>query len=118
MRRRCKDAGHKDYKWYGGKGITVDPRWENFQHFCDDMLTNYFIGATIERRDREQSYYKANCCWVTMSEQQKNRSNVLHLGKGELIRKLYAEGQTQQEIAKELTMSQSSVSRYIRGVLS
>lgn len=36
---RCYNKKDKDYCNYGGKGVTVDKRWHNFQNFCDDILT-------------------------------------------------------------------------------
>lgn len=38
MRNRCLNKNCDDYKrYYGSKGITIDPRWDDFQNFLDDM---------------------------------------------------------------------------------
>jgi hypothetical protein len=37
MRRRCEKSHDKDYKDYGGRGITVCGRWSDFTFFLRDM---------------------------------------------------------------------------------
>src|SRR5271170_6501556 len=38
MVRRCHDKRHEYYKDYGGRGITVDPRWRaSVLNFLEDM---------------------------------------------------------------------------------
>ena len=37
MMRRCYDADHWNYHDYGGRGIKVCDRWQNRQHFLDDV---------------------------------------------------------------------------------
>src|SRR4051794_18317118 len=38
MRRRCSEAGEKDYHNYGGRGICVCERWRgSFENFAADM---------------------------------------------------------------------------------
>lgn len=35
---RCYDKNHKDYKHYGGKGVTVHPEWHYFDKFREDIV--------------------------------------------------------------------------------
>src|SRR5262245_19163911 len=37
MRQRCLDPASKSYKNYGGRGITIDERWNDFYNFLKDM---------------------------------------------------------------------------------
>ena len=37
MRKRCLNEKHKFYYRYGGRGITICPKWEDFKVFLKDM---------------------------------------------------------------------------------
>lgn len=118
MRKRCSNPNRRDYQWYGGKGITVDPEWQRrFSAFIEDMLPTYFPGATLDRKDNSKNYCKDNCKWSTINDQQKNRSNVKqHWLKEAEVRELRNKGLTQEAIGKQLNMSQGRVSDILRGV--
>jgi len=80
MKQRCYYIKNKQYKDYGGRGITVCERWKNsFEAFLADMGHRPFIGATIERRNNGGNYDKDNCYWGTRTEQNRNtrRSNFI-----------------------------------------
>jgi len=77
MLSRCRNKNHKDYKWYGKRGIEVCQRWLQFKSFLEDMGERP-INTTIDRVDNERGYYKNNCRWATQKEQHRNkRSNKL-----------------------------------------
>src|SRR6266446_5602858 len=102
MRKRCYNPNQRAYKWYGGKGIEVCDRWlNNFDNFVRDMLPTYFEGGTLDRIDNDKDYYKENCQWSTMSEQQLNRGNVkgFYKRKDEMQAMLKA-GFTYKEVAE------------------
>jgi hypothetical protein len=118
MRKRCENPNRRDYKWYGAKGIEVCSAWQVFSIFAKDMAPTWFKGATIERLNTADNYEKANCCWKTIQQQQKNRSNTPHVKKLEEIKKLRELGLTQQAIGDKLGMHQSTVSLYLSGKAS
>ena len=77
MRARCANPDNKAYKWYGGRGITCAPEWQEFDAFAADMAAGWAPGLTLERKDVNGGYNKENCCWVTQAQQMLNtRRNV------------------------------------------
>jgi len=73
MKRRCYDPQHKNYKGYGGRGITVCDRWLNsFDDFVFDMGLRPSPEYSIDRIDNSKGYYIENCRWATRSEQSRN----------------------------------------------
>jgi len=67
MIRRCKNEKDNAYKYYGGRGIKVCDRWENFKNFLADMGPRP-PGLQIDRIDTNGNYEHANCKWVTPRE--------------------------------------------------
>jgi hypothetical protein len=75
MRRRCRDTKDNRYPRYGGRGITVCERWENFELFLADMGPKPTQKHTIHRKDNDLNYEPGNCCWADIKTQERNRSN-------------------------------------------
>jgi hypothetical protein len=76
MRSRCNNRNDPFYWLYGGRGIKVCERWDDFQNFLIDMGERP-EGLTLERRDRDKNYMPENCCWATAKEQSVNRSTTV-----------------------------------------
>lgn len=72
MLTRCLNPKRERYKDYGGRGITVCKRWLKFENFLADMGERP-EGLTLDRRNNNRGYSKANCRWATRSEQARNR---------------------------------------------
>ncbi len=75
MKKRCSNPKNRDYKYYGGKGIKVCERWQNFNNFWSDMGTKPSPKHTIERKERDKDYSPDNCIWITQVEQVQNSSH-------------------------------------------
>lgn len=69
MKARCDDPNDKSYVNYGGRGISYDPLWKNFQTFWDDMGSTYMEGLTLDRVNVNGNYCKENCRWTARSQQ-------------------------------------------------
>lgn len=76
MKQRCLNSKHKKYNIYGGRGITICESWYCFENFLADMGERP-KGKTIDRIDNELGYFKNNCRWATVSEQNYNRRKKL-----------------------------------------
>ena len=70
MRTRCNDSRNKHY---GGRGIRVCPRWEQFENFLKDMRPAWKAGLTLDRIDPNGNYEPSNCRWATWSQQARNK---------------------------------------------
>lgn len=71
MHYRCKSPKYYKFHRYGGRGIKVCPKWENFDDFIIDMYPSYFEGATLDRSDNDGDYSPDNCEWLTRAENSK-----------------------------------------------
>lgn len=75
--QRCTNENDRSWPRYGGRGITVDPRWLEFDNFLADMGVRPSTDHSIDRRDNSKGYTLTNCRWATRAEQSRNkRSNV------------------------------------------
>jgi hypothetical protein len=73
MRYRCSSPACRQYRDYGGRGITVCDRWQEFAAFYEDMYPTYRPGMQLDRIDNDAGYSPENCRWVTASQNTRNR---------------------------------------------
>ena len=70
MRNRCRDKSDKDY---GGRGIRVCERWNQFENFLADMGKRPSPQHSIDRIKVNRHYTPSNCKWSTPVEQANNQ---------------------------------------------
>jgi hypothetical protein len=90
MKARCNAKNNISYKYYGAKGIKVCNEWEHsFETFYNwAMVNGYADDLTIDRIDSSKDYCPENCRWISISEQQSNRSNnnlITYNGKTQIL---------------------------------
>ena len=71
MKQRCLNRNDKNYKNYGGRGITICPEWLTFINFYKDMGEKP-KDKSIDRINNNSGYCKSNCRWATPKEQMNN----------------------------------------------
>lgn len=119
---RCTDATHKDYEYYGGRGIRVCEEWLSdpltfVVHLATLERGTYFskhsyrvLNLTINRIDNDRGYEPGNVDFATKSEQCYNKRNPpqKRSERGQMltpelertIRRLYTKGVRAFEIAQ------------------
>lgn len=104
MKDRCLNPNSKDYKNYGGRGITIYGGWiHSFEQFLADMGAKPSTLHTLERIDHNAGYAPFNCRWATLKEQARNRRscNVV-------------DGKTIAQWADELGVSHAAVCKRLK----
>lgn len=79
MVKRCTNPKTAQWKDYGGRGIALDPRWLSFSPFWGDMGATYSDDLSLDRVDVNGNYNKANCAWVPLSHQWRNRRDTVRV---------------------------------------
>ena len=74
---RCYNPNSTSYHRYGGRGIYVCAEWrESSDSFISWALSNgYRDNLSIDRIDNNSNYCPANCRWVDMHTQSRNRNS-------------------------------------------
>lgn len=118
MKNRCLNKNYHDYCRYGGKGITIDPKWMDFKNFLNDMGLKSSPNLTLERINNDGNYEPGNCKWATKIEQSRNRkSTILNQEKADRIRELWkTTNYSHKEISKIFDISRSHVTRIINHI--
>lgn len=75
MRDRCLNPNATGYKNYGGRGITICARWNDFANFLADMGKRP-AGKSLDRIDSNGNYEPSNCRWATSKQQGASRRNL------------------------------------------
>ena len=73
IKARVLNPKHKNYKDYGGRGITICDEWLDVQNFYNWAMSNgYSDELSLDRIDNDEGYFPENCRWTTKSIQARN----------------------------------------------
>ena len=120
---RCMNLLSKNYKNWGGRGITVCERWKDINNFISDMGEKPF-GFSIERIDVNGNYTPENCIWIENKLQSRNRRClVLNKQDADNIRSEcrrrttsgYSSGLTREQLAKKYKCSIATIKKVLDG---
>ena len=79
MKGRCINPRHKEYRYYGGRGIKVCERWLNFENFAADIGQPPSPKHSIDRKNNDGDYEPGNVKWSTQVEQVRNRGIAIYV---------------------------------------
>lgn len=80
MRERCNRVQSTEFKRYGGRGIRVCERWNDFANFLADMGPRPSRRHSLDRYPNNDGHYEPdNCRWATSAEQQRNKGISVRL---------------------------------------
>ena len=81
MKKRCYDKENKSYKYYGNRGIKICNEWllDRKQFYKWAFENGYNDNLTLDRIDVNKDYCPDNCRWITLKEQQINKTKSLHI---------------------------------------
>lgn len=76
MKQRCYNPNNSNFKNYGAKGVTICEEWKNSYTKFKEWATNngYNDTLTVDRINVNDNYYPENCRWISLREQENNKS--------------------------------------------
>ncbi|MFT9091570.1 MAG: hypothetical protein ABF479_11300 [Gluconacetobacter sp.] len=88
MRQRCLNPNLAMYDRYGGRGIKVTDRWNDFSLFLEDMGRRP-DNHSIDRIDVNGDYEPSNCRWADAKTQNNNSRNSIYIEYNDISMSLY-----------------------------
>ena len=93
IRKRCTNPKDTGFHLYGGRGVKICDRWDDFKNFYEDLGPRPSPQHSIDRINVNGNYEPGNCRWATPLEQGHNTRTARHvtyIGKEYTIRKFAA----------------------------
>jgi hypothetical protein len=99
MRARCGNPAHPSWDRYGGRGIRVCQRWDDFEAFLADVEATWpGPDYDLHRIDNDDDYRPGNVAWISRAEhralpksaEHRARIGAAHRGRTHLTPEQYA----------------------------
>ena len=115
MKQRILNPNSKNYKYYGGRGITICPEWTNdYIVFRDWALTNGYKEGLQIHRENDGNYEPDSCKWVTRTENLRHTRKIITMEIANEIRDLVKTGKyKQKELAEKFNINFRIISSII-----
>lgn len=123
IKTRCNNSNDTGYGDYGGRGISVDPKWNDFLEFKKDMWIKWLNAKakyrkerndknslSIERKDVNGNYTKENCIFIPLNDQQKNTRKNKWFKATNLKTKEEVVMNNQHEFSRQYNLDASAIS--------
>ena len=79
FRYMCRNPKSPSYKYYGGRGIGYDLRWDNWDVFVFEVESEIgklpFKNAHFDRIDNNRGFFPGNIQWATPQRNMNNRQS-------------------------------------------
>lgn len=98
IKARCENPRNEKYPLYGGRGITLCERWQDFNNYYVDMGEPPSPQHTVGRIDNDGPYSPDNCRWEIPVQQANNRRTNVRI-----------EGSTLAEHARRLGVTPEAI---------
>jgi hypothetical protein len=118
MRNRCSNPKDPRFRDYGGRGIVVCERWNDFTAFAQDVGSPPGQGYTLDRIDNDGNYEPGNVRWADQQTQVRNQRRTKTTPEiAAQMRAMYQPRRiTQQHLADMFDCDRSMVGYIVRGV--
>jgi hypothetical protein len=118
MRSRCRDPRNPNYPYYGGRGITITPAWDEFVAFSAAVGPHPGAGWTLDRINNDGNYEPGNVRWATRSQQVRNRNcSRLNEIAARDIRAARAKGELLSSIARRFNVTEGAIRQIVKGTV-
>lgn len=112
IKQKCFNNKRKEYKNYGGRGISMYSEWkDNSKKFIEDILKEIDHRPTekhsLDRKNNDGNYEPGNIRWATPTEQNCNTRNNILLEHNGIIK-------TATDIEKELNLTPGLICHRIK----
>lgn len=104
---RCTKPHRKEFKNYGGRGISVSERWFILDNFISDMYPSYIKGYQLDRIDNNGNYEQSNCMWIPPIEN-KRKTRRIKLSK-DIANIILKSNKTNKELATIYNCSEDAI---------
>jgi hypothetical protein len=116
MMNRCYNPNDSHFSEWGGRGILVCDKWQEFTNFFADMGKRPSARHSLGRIDNDKGYSPDNCRWETPPQQARNtRQTRLTIAKAREIRMQFKRGYSCRELGEEFGVARQTVSNVVFG---